>query len=65
MLEKYTTGLVFAQMSARQGISKYKEEAERMLIKEFEQLLEYQTFHGVKASSLTHEQRRKAGRETE
>ena len=61
MLEKYTTGLVFAQMSARQGISKYKEEAERMLIKEFEQLLEYQTFHGVKASSLTHEQRRKAG----
>ena len=61
MLEKYTTGLIFTQMSARKGINKYKEEAERMLLKEFEQLLEYKTFHGVKASSLTYEQRKKAG----
>ena len=62
MLEKYTTGLVFVQMSARRGISKYKEEAELMLIEAFEQLLEYQTFHGMKASSLTQEQRRKANK---
>ena len=51
MLEKYTTGLVFAQMSALKDINKCKDEAERMLIKEFEQLLEYKTFHGVKASA--------------
>ena len=61
MLERYTTGMVFAQMSAQRGINKYKEKAERMLMAEFQQLLEYKTFHGVKATDLTFEQRKKAG----
>ena len=61
MLERYTTGLVFAQMSAHKGIKKYKQEAELMLIAEFKQLLEYKTFHGVKESDLTSEQKLKAG----
>jgi hypothetical protein len=49
LLERYTTGLAFAQMSAKQGIKKYDKEAELKLIAEFAQLLEYQVFHGVKA----------------
>ena len=49
LLERYTTGLAFAQMSAKQGIKKYEKEAEMKLIAEFAQLLEYQVFHGVKA----------------
>ena len=61
MLERYTTGVVFAQMSARKGIEKYKQEAEQKLLAEFKQLLEYKTFHGVKETNLTKEQKRKAG----
>ena len=61
MLERYTTGMVFAQMSAQKGIKKYKKEAEQMLIAEFQQLLEYKTFHGVRATDLTFEQKQKAG----
>ena len=61
MLERYTTGLVFAQLSAKQGITRYGREAELKLLAEFKQLLDYKTFHGVKAENLTHEQKRKAG----
>ena len=61
MIERYTTGMVFAQMSAQKGIKKYKTEAEQMLMAEFKQLLEYKTFHGVKATDLSYEQRSKAG----
>ena len=55
MLERYTTGLVFAQLSAKQGITRYDREAELKLLAEFKQLLDYKTFHGVKAENLTHE----------
>ena len=64
MLERYTTGLAFAQMSAKQGIKKYDKEAELKLIAEFAQLLEYQVFHGVKADgpdSISREEKQGAG----
>ena len=60
MLEKYSTGFIFAQMSARQGIKKYGREAELKLIAEFKQLIDYKTFHGRKASELSPEQKKKA-----
>lgn len=60
MLERFTTGFMFAQMSARQGIKKYGREAELKLIAEFRQLMDYKTFHGRKASELTPEQKKKA-----
>ena len=40
MMERYTAGLVFAQMSAKQGIQKYDKEAKLKLIAEFAQLIE-------------------------
>ncbi len=60
LLERYTTGLLFAQMTAKQGIKKYGKEAEIKLIAEFKQLMEYKTFHGKKASDLTMSEKRKA-----
>ena len=60
LMERFTTGLLFAQMSAKKGIEKYGDEAERKLIAEFTQLLQYKTFHGRHASELTHAQKRKA-----
>ncbi|CAJ1952618.1 unnamed protein product [Cylindrotheca closterium] len=64
LLERYTTGLAFAQMSAKQGIKKYDKEAELKLIAEFTQLLEFQVFHGVKADGpdgISLEEKRGAG----
>ena len=60
MLEKFTCGFVFAQLTARKGIEKYGREAELKLLAEFKQLMEYKTFHGRKADELTHEQKKKA-----
>ena len=60
LLERYTTGFIFNQLSAKKGIAKYGRQAEVTLINEFKQLLEYETFHGRKASDLTKEQKRKA-----
>ena len=60
MLQRYVTGFIFAQMTARQGIAKYGREAEQKLMAEFMQLLEYKTFHGRKANELTKEQKRRA-----
>ena len=56
LLERYTTGFVFAQMSAKRGIKKYGREAELQLIAEFKQLIEYKTFHGLEAEELSFEQ---------
>ena len=61
MLETFTTGLLFAQMSANKGIKKYGKEAELKLMAEFEQLLEYKVFHGKYAHELSYEQKRGAG----
>ncbi|CAJ1957386.1 unnamed protein product [Cylindrotheca closterium] len=64
LLERYTTGLAFAQMSAKQGIKKYHKEAELKLIAEFAQLLDFQGFHGVKAdgpNGISLEEKRGAG----
>ena len=60
MLERYTTGFIFNQLSAKKGIELYGRKAELKLIEEFKQLLEYKTFHGMKASSLNKEQKKKA-----
>jgi len=51
LLERFVTGLLFTQMSAKKGIEKYGEEAELKLIAEFTQLLEYSVFHGKTLSS--------------
>ena len=60
MLERYTAGFVFAQLSVKQGLAKYGKEAELKLIAEFKQLLDYKTFHGRKADELSIDQKRKA-----
>ena len=60
LLERYCSGFMFAQMSAKKGIKKYGREAELKLIAEFKQLMEYKTFHGVKADELTYEQKKGA-----
>ena len=59
-IEQFTTGFVFAQMTAKQGIKKYGREAELKLLAEFKQLVEYKTFHGRRAEELTPEQKKKA-----
>ena len=65
MIERYTTGFVFNQysLSAKQGIKKYGRLAELKLLDEFRQLIEYKTFHGRHAHSLTPEQKRQAARQ--
>ena len=60
-LERYATGHVFAQMSAKKGIKKYRQKAKEKLIAEFKQLLQYETFHGVRAQDLTQKQKSGAG----
>ena len=60
MLEKFTCGLAFAQLSAKQGIKKYEREAELKLLNEFKQLMEYKTFHRRKADELSAEEKCKS-----
>lgn len=60
LMERFTTGMVFAAMTAKKGIEKYGKEAEMKLIAEFTQLLEYQVFHGRKAEDLNEVQKKKA-----
>ena len=43
MLERYTNGFIFNQVSSKKGIELYGREAELKLIEEFKQLLEYKT----------------------
>ena len=62
LLESYVTGFLFAQLSAKKGIEKYGELAEAALLAEFQQLWEYDTFHGVNADDLTAEEKRTAGK---
>ena len=60
MLERFTSGFIFAQLTAKKGIERYGREAELKLLAEFKQLVEYKTFHGRKADKLSYEQKRKA-----
>ena len=60
LLERFTTGFIFNQLSAKEGIKRYGREAELKLLAEFKQLMEYKTFHGKKAEDLTFEQKKKA-----
>eukprot|EP00557_Chaetoceros_sp_GSL56_P002970 CAMPEP_0176488714 /NCGR_PEP_ID=MMETSP0200_2-20121128/6868_1 /TAXON_ID=947934 /ORGANISM="Chaetoceros sp., Strain GSL56" /LENGTH=957 /DNA_ID=CAMNT_0017885739 /DNA_START=340 /DNA_END=3216 /DNA_ORIENTATION=- len=53
LLMRYMTGVTFAQMTAARGIKKYGREAEIKLLAEFQQLVDYKTFHGRQASELT------------
>jgi len=62
LLESFTSGFVFAQLSAKQGIKKYGREAKIQLLAEFKQLMEYKTFHGRKAADLTFEQKKRAAK---
>jgi Reverse transcriptase (RNA-dependent DNA polymerase). len=60
MLEECITGFVFAQMSAKQGRKKYGVAADRKLLEEFQQLLDYSTFIPRKYESLSPEAKRTA-----
>jgi len=60
LLESFTSGFVFAQLSAKQGIKKYGREAKIQLLAEFKQLMEYKTFNGRKAADLTFKQKKRA-----
>ena len=60
LIEKYVTGFIFNQLSAKVGIKKYGRMAELKLIAEFKQLMEYDVFHGRKAETLTPEEKKKA-----
>ena len=53
MLQNFTTGIMFVQMTAKKGIEKYGELAEMKLLDEFRQLVDYKTFHGRDAKQLT------------
>ena len=55
LLERYMTGFLFAQLSAKKGIERYGREVELKLIHEFKQLMEYKTFHRCNASTFTQE----------
>lgn len=52
-MERFTAGYVFAQMSAKKGIKKYRKAAKLKLMAEFAQLLEFLVFHGRKVESLS------------
>ena len=60
LLESFTSGFIFAQMSAKAGLKKYGEDAKICLIAEFKQLMDYDVFHGRNASELTCHQKQKA-----
>ena len=54
LLERYISGLIFVQLSVKQGIKKYGRGSEIQLLVEFKQLMEYKTFHGQKVEDLTY-----------
>jgi len=60
LMERFTTGMAFAQLSVNKGVQKYGREAELKLMAEFVQLLEYKVFHGIKAESISREQKKGA-----
>jgi len=60
LLESFSSGFIFAQMSAKAGLKKYGEDAKICLIAEFKQLMDYDVFHGRNASELTCHQKQKA-----
>ena len=60
LLERYTSGFIFAQLSTKQGINKYRREAKLQLLAEFKQLVEYRTFHHQKSEDFTYEHKKKA-----
>jgi hypothetical protein len=60
MLEECVTGFVFAQMSAKKGRKKYNIAADRKLLEEFQQLLDYNTFTPRKYESLSEEAKKTA-----
>ena len=59
-IERYVTGHIFTQLSAKQGIRRYGRMAELKLLAEFKQLLEYKTFHGRNPKEFSFEQKKKA-----
>ena len=60
LLEPYTSGFIFSQLSEKQGIKKYGRKSELQLLEEFKQLMEYKTCHGRKSEDLTYDQKKKA-----
>ncbi len=59
-IERYVTGHIFKQLSAKQGIRRYGRKAELKLLATFKQLLECETFHGRNPKDLSFEQKNKA-----
>jgi hypothetical protein len=59
-MQKYITGFIFNQMSAKVGIKKHGQKAIDALFKEFCQLHDKSVFEGIHASDLTYQQRQTA-----
>ena len=59
-MQKYITGFIFNQMSAKEGIRKHGQKAIDALFQEFCQLHDKSVFEGIHASDLTYDQRRTA-----
>ena len=60
MLERCVTGLVFAQLSAKEGRKRYGKDADIKLMEEFQQLLDYDAFFPRKADTLSAEAKKRA-----
>ena len=59
-VQRYITGFVMNQMTAKAGIKKHGQKAIDALYKEFCQLDDKSVFEGIDASTLTYEQRKSA-----
>ena len=51
VLDKYTSGFIFAQISANKGIKQYRTKADLKMPVEFEQLFKYKTCYSRKQQS--------------
>jgi len=60
LLECFSSGFIFDQMSAKAGLKKYGEDTKICLIAEFKQLMDYDVFHARNASELNCHQKQKA-----
>jgi len=58
--ESFSSGFIFAQMSAKAGLKKYGEDAKLCFIAELKQLMDYEVFHGKNVSELSYDQKQKA-----
>ena len=59
-LERYITGIIMTQMTAKAGIQKHGQLAVDALLKEFKQLHDKSVFEGIDPTTLSRQQKREA-----